>query len=113
MESGTSRSGRKIKPSLKRQANELGDLTSAPSNSKAVSKKTKNKASANSPASSTLSAIDHLPDPPAGGDQTPSMSSTPVQPTSDQPDVIDLEDPANNTPEDDQAKLGKSDLFLL
>ena len=44
------------------------------------------------------------------------MSSTSVQPTSDQPDVIDLEDTMNNTVdkhEDEQAKLGQSDLSLL
>ncbi|KAF8621215.1 hypothetical protein AX15_007962 [Amanita polypyramis BW_CC] len=33
------------------------------------------------------------------------MSSTPVQPSSDQLDVIDLDDTASNKPKDDQAKL--------
>lgn len=101
---GTSRSGRKIKPSFKRKANELGEK----SNGKAVSKKTKKRGSANSPGSSTPVATDQLPDSPTGDNQTPAMSSTTVQPSSDQPDVINLDDTTNDKPvEDDQAaKLG-------
>ena len=49
-------------------------------------------------------ATDQLPNLPTGDNQTPTMSSTTVQPTSDQPDVIDLDNTMNNKPvEDDQA----------
>src|SRR5713101_3031171 len=101
---GTSCSGRKLKPSFKLKANDLGKKSSKP-----VSKKGKKRASVNSPGSSTPLVTDHIPDSPIEDDHTPAMSSTSVQPTSDQPDVIDLEDMMNNTidkHEDEQAKLG-------
>ena len=102
---GTSHSGHKIKLSFKHKANKLGEK----SNSKAVSKKGKKRASVSSPGSSTPLVTDHIPDSPTEDDNTPAMSSTSIRPTSNHPDVIDLEDMTNNTidkHDDEQAKLG-------